>query len=177
MYLSFVSPAALWLLLILIPLVGLALIAPRRLGRARFWGSLALRTLLLVALIGAIAGTQLVRRVVWGRSFLDAVRTQARSLRHASQANVPSSTTTVVDRKRARAAARQAATPPIDLPNTGAGQRRVTPAQQGQSGAQSKGTSAPSAASSSPMATDLANWRRARRGVVERPEQDGTVRR
>ena len=63
MYLSFVSPAALWLLLILIPLLGLALIAPRRLGRTRFWGSLALRTLLLVALIGAIAGTQLVRRV------------------------------------------------------------------------------------------------------------------
>ncbi len=118
-----------------------------------------------------------VRRVVRGRSFVDAVRTQAGSLRRASQANVPSSTATVVDRKRARAAARQAATPPIDLPNTGAGQRRVTPAQQGQSGAQSKGTSAPSAASSSPMATDLANWRRARRGVVERPEQDGTVRR
>jgi len=63
MYLSFVSPAALWLLLLLIPLLGLALVAPRRLGRVRFWGSLALRTLLLVALIGAIAGTQLVGRV------------------------------------------------------------------------------------------------------------------
>lgn len=63
MYLSFVSPAALWLLLLLIPLVGLALIAPRRLGHVRFWGSLALRTLLFVALIGALAGTQLVQPV------------------------------------------------------------------------------------------------------------------
>ena len=112
-----------------------------------------------------------VRRVVWGRALADAVRAQAGSLRHASQANVPSSAAAVVDRKRARAAARQAAAPSTDPPNAPAPAPRSTSAQQTRSGVQSKGTSASPATSSSPTATDLANWRRARRGVVERPEQ------
>jgi Mg-chelatase subunit ChlD len=63
MYVSFIYPGALLLLLLLIPLWVLALVAPRRLGRGRFWTSLVVRTVLLVALIGSIAGTQLVRRV------------------------------------------------------------------------------------------------------------------
>jgi hypothetical protein len=112
-----------------------------------------------------------VRRVVWGRAFTDAVRAQAGSLRRTSQANMPSSAAAMVDRKRARAAARQAAAPIADSADDATGQRRTAPAQQRQSGVQSKGTLAPPAASSSPTATDLANWRRARRGIVERPEQ------
>ncbi len=63
MYLSFIYPAALLLLLLLLPLWALALATPRRLSRGRFWASLILRTALLVALIGSIAGTQVVRRV------------------------------------------------------------------------------------------------------------------
>jgi hypothetical protein len=116
-----------------------------------------------------------VRRVVWGRSFVDAVRAHAGSLRRASPANVPSSATTVVDRKRARAAARQTAAPIADTPIDAARQRRSASTQQSKTGVRSEGTSVPSAASSSPTATDLANWRRSRRGVVERPEQDDTV--
>jgi len=42
MRLSFIFPAALWLLVALVPLWALALIAPRRLSPARFWGSLLL---------------------------------------------------------------------------------------------------------------------------------------
>lgn len=63
MYLSFIYPTALLLLLILVPLWVLALAAPRRLSRGRFWASVVLRSALLIALIGSIAGTQLVRRV------------------------------------------------------------------------------------------------------------------
>src|SRR5215210_6967162 len=63
MFVSFIYPAALLLLLLLVPLWALALYAPRRLGRGRFWSSLVLRTLLFAALIGSLAGTQLVRRV------------------------------------------------------------------------------------------------------------------
>lgn len=63
MFLSFIYPAALLLLLLLVPLWALALFTPRRLGRGRFWGSLILRTLLLTALIMSLAGVQFVRRV------------------------------------------------------------------------------------------------------------------
>ena len=63
MYVSFIYPAALLLLLLLVPLGALAFVAPRRLGRGRFWWSLLLRALLLIAVIGSLAGTQLVRRV------------------------------------------------------------------------------------------------------------------
>lgn len=63
MRLSFIYPAALWLLLLVLPLLALALLAPRRLPRGRFWASLILRALLFVCLVGALAGAQLVRRV------------------------------------------------------------------------------------------------------------------
>lgn len=63
MHLSFVYPLALWLLLLLAPLWALAIRAPRRLSRGRFWLSLVLRSLLFVALVGSLAGTQVVRRV------------------------------------------------------------------------------------------------------------------
>ena len=63
MYLSFIYPAALLLLLLLLPLWGLALLTPRRLSRGRWWWSMILRSTLLLALIGSLAGTQLVRRV------------------------------------------------------------------------------------------------------------------
>lgn len=63
MSLSFIYPAALWLLLLIVPLLLLAVAAPRRLPRARFWSSLILRALLFLALFGALAGTQVVRRV------------------------------------------------------------------------------------------------------------------
>src|SRR3954452_21287117 len=63
MSLSFIYPVALLLLLLLVPLWGLALIAPRRIGRVRFWSSLVLRSLLMLFLIGSLAGTQLVQRV------------------------------------------------------------------------------------------------------------------
>lgn len=63
MGLSFIYPAALWLLLLIPLLLGLALLAPRRLPRGRFWASLILRALLLTAIVFAIAGAQFVRRV------------------------------------------------------------------------------------------------------------------
>jgi Mg-chelatase subunit ChlD len=61
--LSFVTPAALLLLLLLPLLWGAALIAPRRLAAWRQWGSIALRSLMLASLVLAIAGTQVVRPV------------------------------------------------------------------------------------------------------------------
>src|ERR687886_69238 len=63
MHLSFIYPGALLLLLLLAPLWVLALLGPRRLSRGRFWASLLVRSLLLLVLIGSLAGTQLVRRV------------------------------------------------------------------------------------------------------------------
>jgi uncharacterized membrane protein len=61
--LSFVYPEALWLLLLLIPLIGLPFVVPRRLAPWQFWGSATLRAILLLALILSIAGTQLVQPV------------------------------------------------------------------------------------------------------------------
>ena len=63
MRLSFIFPAALWLLLLLAPLWALALGVPRRLTRWRFWSSLVLRTLGVIGLTLALAGAQLVRPV------------------------------------------------------------------------------------------------------------------
>jgi Ca-activated chloride channel family protein len=60
---SFLFPAVLWLLALLIPLWALALAVPRRLSSARFWGSLLLRTALMAALVLALAGARLVSRV------------------------------------------------------------------------------------------------------------------
>ncbi len=61
--LSFIYPALLWLLLVLIPLWGLALAVPRRLPPWRFYGSLLLRSLLILVLVLSLAGTQLVSPV------------------------------------------------------------------------------------------------------------------
>ncbi len=61
--LNFIFPSALWLLLLLAPLWALTLLAPRRLARARFWGSLLLRTLAIAGVVLGLAGAQLVRPV------------------------------------------------------------------------------------------------------------------
>ncbi|MEI7770352.1 MAG: hypothetical protein WCI67_10210, partial [Chloroflexales bacterium] len=67
MTLSFISPAALWALLILPPLWLLAWLARAvnigRIGRARYAALLALRSLTLASLALALAGAQLVRPV------------------------------------------------------------------------------------------------------------------
>jgi len=60
MRLSFVTPLALWLLVVLIPLWGLAY-ATARLRAAGLWASLLIRTVLIVALVLAIAGARIVR--------------------------------------------------------------------------------------------------------------------
>ncbi|MBA3946575.1 MAG: VWA domain-containing protein, partial [Herpetosiphonaceae bacterium] len=62
MSLSFVQPAYLWLLLLLLPFAGLTLLTPRRSARWRLWSSLALRTFIFVALVCALAGAQWVGR-------------------------------------------------------------------------------------------------------------------
>lgn len=63
MRLSFIFPAALALLLVLIPLWALALSVPRRLPPNRFWTSLIIRSVLIICLILAVAGVQMVQRV------------------------------------------------------------------------------------------------------------------
>ncbi len=60
---SFIYPEALLLLVLLFLLWGMALLLPRRLSVLRFWGGVVLRTLLLLMLILALAGTQLVMPV------------------------------------------------------------------------------------------------------------------
>jgi uncharacterized membrane protein len=61
--LSFITPAAL-ALLILLPLIwAIALLAPRRFAAWRFWSSLILRSVIFIALIFALAGAQFVRPV------------------------------------------------------------------------------------------------------------------
>ncbi|MCB0117197.1 MAG: VWA domain-containing protein, partial [Caldilineaceae bacterium] len=59
MSLPLIYPAALWLLLLVPAMIGLALLGDRRPTRARFWSGLALRSLLMTALILALAGVQL----------------------------------------------------------------------------------------------------------------------
>ncbi len=61
--LSFITPILLGLLLLLPLLWAVVLMTPRRLVPWRMWGSLALRSLILIALIFAVAGAQLVRPV------------------------------------------------------------------------------------------------------------------
>ncbi|GAB4119272.1 MAG: VWA domain-containing protein [Roseiflexaceae bacterium] len=61
--LSFLTPVALALLILLPLLWAAALAGPRRLAPWRRWGSLAVRTLIFAALVFAIAGTQVVRPV------------------------------------------------------------------------------------------------------------------
>jgi uncharacterized membrane protein/secreted protein with Ig-like and vWFA domain len=61
MRVTFLFPAALWLLLLLIPIWALALATPRRRAPTGVWASLLLRTLLVGALVLALAGTRLVR--------------------------------------------------------------------------------------------------------------------
>ncbi len=60
---TFLTPAALALLLLLPALWAFALVAPRRLARWRFWSSLILRSVIVAALVLALAGAQLVRPV------------------------------------------------------------------------------------------------------------------
>src|SRR5687768_480598 len=61
MRLSFVTPLALWLLLVLIPLWGLAWATSRLRATAGLWASLLIRTALISALVLAIAGARIVR--------------------------------------------------------------------------------------------------------------------
>jgi Mg-chelatase subunit ChlD len=61
MRVSFIFPIALLLFALLVPLWWLALAVPRRLSAPRFWASLAARTALVVTLVLAIAGAQLIR--------------------------------------------------------------------------------------------------------------------
>lgn len=61
--LSFITPLALGLLVLLPALWAFALLTPRRLGPWRFWGGLALRTIILAALVLSLAGAQVVRPV------------------------------------------------------------------------------------------------------------------
>lgn len=61
--LSFITPAAL-VLLITLPLTwALATLTPRHLAPWRFWSSLILRSLILLGLILALAGTQIIRPI------------------------------------------------------------------------------------------------------------------
>lgn len=61
--LAFVYPEALWLVLLAVPIWGLALRLPHRMAPWQLWGSLALRSLLLLTLVFSLAGTQLVQPV------------------------------------------------------------------------------------------------------------------
>lgn len=58
--LSFITPLALALLALIPALWALTLLTPRRLAPWRFWSSLTLRSAILLALILALAGTQIV---------------------------------------------------------------------------------------------------------------------
>jgi uncharacterized membrane protein len=58
--LSFIYPEMLWLLAAVALIWALAFLPPRRLTPLRFWSSLAMRTLVALALVLAVAGAQLV---------------------------------------------------------------------------------------------------------------------
>lgn len=58
--LSFIYPEMLWLLGTVALIWAVALLTPRRLAPLRFWGGLALRSIIALALILAVAGAQLV---------------------------------------------------------------------------------------------------------------------
>ena len=57
-HLSFISPAALALLALLPFLWALTLLAPRRIAPWRLWLSLALRSIILLALVCGLAGAK-----------------------------------------------------------------------------------------------------------------------
>ncbi|MCB0098758.1 MAG: hypothetical protein KDE46_23650, partial [Caldilineaceae bacterium] len=59
MFLTFLTPHWLWLLLLIPLTVGVALAGPRRPTLVRFWSGLVLRSLLLLIIIFALAGVQL----------------------------------------------------------------------------------------------------------------------
>ncbi|HWQ13709.1 MAG TPA: vWA domain-containing protein, partial [Roseiflexaceae bacterium] len=90
MALSFIHQHALWLLLLLPALWALALAGPRRLAPWRLYASLALRTLILLALVLALGGAQLVRpaRGVTTVFLLDASDSVALSQRAHAEAFV-----------------------------------------------------------------------------------------
>ena len=58
--LSFIYPEMLWLLMVVGLIWAVALLPPRRLTPARFWTSVALRSVIAIALVLAVAGAQLV---------------------------------------------------------------------------------------------------------------------
>src|SRR5687768_4181713 len=62
-HLSFITPAALVLLALLPFLWAFTILTPRRVAPVRFWLSLLLRTVSLLALVLALAGAQLIRPV------------------------------------------------------------------------------------------------------------------
>jgi Mg-chelatase subunit ChlD len=62
-HLSFITPAALVLLILLPLLAAFTLLTPRRVAPGRFWASLLIRSVVLVALVLGLAGAQLVRPV------------------------------------------------------------------------------------------------------------------
>jgi len=62
-HLSFITPAALVLLVLLPLLAAFTLLTPRRVAPGRFWASLLIRSVVLIALVLALAGAQLVRPV------------------------------------------------------------------------------------------------------------------
>ncbi len=61
MRLSFIFPAALALLVLLVPIWVLAFAAPRRPAPRRFWSALLVRSALVITLVLALAGPQLLR--------------------------------------------------------------------------------------------------------------------
>jgi uncharacterized membrane protein len=61
MGISFVYPDVLWLVCILLFFWGIALLSPARIAAWRRWSSLVFRTIIVLALIGALAGAQLVQ--------------------------------------------------------------------------------------------------------------------
>ncbi|WP_054536452.1 VWA domain-containing protein [Herpetosiphon geysericola] len=63
MGMSFVTPHYLWLLLLLVPVVAMGWFNGRRFQRSRLIGSLLLRSLLLITLIGSLAGAQIISPV------------------------------------------------------------------------------------------------------------------
>ncbi|MEI8166031.1 MAG: VWA domain-containing protein [Chloroflexales bacterium] len=96
--LSFIYPEMLWLLLAVGLIWAIALLTPRRLAPWRFWSGLALRTGITLALVLAVAGTQLVLPVQrlttvflldGSDSLPAATRAQAESFMQAALAQMP----------------------------------------------------------------------------------------
>ncbi|MEI7772334.1 MAG: VWA domain-containing protein, partial [Chloroflexales bacterium] len=97
-HLSFIYPEMLWLLGVLALIWALALLAPRRLSAWRFWGGLAVRSAIGLALVLAVAGAQLVLPVErlttvflldGSDSLTPSLRAQAESFIQAALAAMP----------------------------------------------------------------------------------------